>query len=139
MVFISVTRLQLRSFRFLPVFLWTNSSIVRSVPKTPGFLGGKLLVDAKNAFWTMTTWKDQASMRAFRGSGAHGRSMARLANWCSETAVVHWESENDQLPDWITARQRLINDGRFSPVTYPSEDHIAHRVREPRPRMETKL
>jgi len=66
MVFISVTRLRVRSFIYLPQFLRDAFKSMRQVGRSSGFLGGRLLVNAKNVFWTMTAWKDEAVMNAYR-------------------------------------------------------------------------
>jgi heme-degrading monooxygenase HmoA len=129
---ISVTRLKLRSIRFLPAFLWNNRFVLQSITKAPGFRRGKTLVDAGQVYWTMTVWNDVASMRSFRSSGAHAQAMPKLANWASESAFVHWESERDQLPEWQEAHRRLTEKGRPSPLKKPSKEHNERRFREPR-------
>jgi hypothetical protein len=50
MVFISVTRLRVRSFIYLPQLLWDRFKSVRQAKRSSGFLGGRLLVNAKNVF-----------------------------------------------------------------------------------------
>jgi hypothetical protein len=77
MVFISVTRLRVRSFIYLPQFLWDTFKSMRQVERSSGFLGGRLLVNAKNVFWTMTAWKEVA-MNAYRTGDAHRRAMPKL-------------------------------------------------------------
>jgi hypothetical protein len=57
MVFISVTRLRVRSFIHLPQFFWDTFKSMRQSEHSIGFLGGRLLVNARNVFWTMTTWQ----------------------------------------------------------------------------------
>jgi hypothetical protein len=54
MVFVSVTRLRVRSVGYLLQFGWQTLKSARQVESTPGFFGGRLLRNAKNAFWTMT-------------------------------------------------------------------------------------
>ncbi len=132
MPLISVTRLKLRSARFLPGFFWKSHCASRQIVKAGGFLSGKLLADASRTFWTITAWKDRTSMRAFRNSGDHGRAMPKLAHWCSEATSVNWEQQGEELPDWATAHQRMQTDGRFIPVNHASEDHAQRRIRAPR-------
>jgi len=121
MPIISVTRLRIRSFRFLPQFLWMNSAVKRQIIKAHGFLRGRLLVDKGFTFWTTTAWTDEASMRAFRDSAAHKRAMPKLQNWCSESTSVHWNQDNDELPDWNRAHDRIVKNGRVIYVKAPSE------------------
>ncbi len=128
---ISVTRLRLRSIRFLPRLYWETRKIRLSLETTPGFLRGKLLADRNRTFWTMTVWKDVESMRAFRNSGVHAAVVPKLDKWCDEASVVHWEAEDDKLPTWREAHRRMIEAGKLSPLRFQSEDHRARRFREP--------
>jgi hypothetical protein len=133
MVFISVTRLRVRSLIYLPQFLWDTFRSVRQVGCSSGFLGGRLLVNAKNVFWTMTAWKDEAAMNAYRTGGAHRRSMPKLLNWCDEAAVVHWNQENLELPSWEEAHQRMVREGKPSKVNYPSPAQASNHIPAPEP------
>jgi hypothetical protein len=98
MALISVTRLRVRSFIYLPQFLWDTFKSVRQVKRSTGFLGGRLLVNAKSVFWTMTVWKDEAAMNAYRTGGPHRVAMPKLLNWCDEAAVVHWTQDSSEIP-----------------------------------------
>jgi len=49
-----------------------------------------VLRDADRAFWTRTTWRDEAAVRAFMLSGVHYRVMARFPDWCDEAALAYW-------------------------------------------------
>ena len=131
MTVVSVTRLRLRSVRFLLRLHWETWKIRRSLQKAPGFLRGKLLVDRKMAFWTMTIWRDVDSMLAFRDSPAHAAVMPKVGLWCDEASVVHWEAETDQLPTWKEAYRRMTESGKLSPLKIKSRDHEAHRFRKP--------
>jgi hypothetical protein len=111
MVLMSVTRLRVRSFIFLPQFLWNTFKSMRQVERSPGFLGGRLLVNAKNVFWTMTAWKDEAAMNPYRIGGAHRRAMPKLLNWCNEAAVAHWTQESSEIPFWHEVPVRMAKEG----------------------------
>ena len=65
MVFLSVTRLRIRSRRFLPAFLWHVFFVRRQVSRAPGGLGFRLDNEGPHVFWTLSAWKDEAAMRAF--------------------------------------------------------------------------
>jgi hypothetical protein len=133
MPMISVTRLRVRSWRYLPQFGWQSLLSVRQAERSSGFLGGKVLRNADNTFWTMTVWKDEVAMSAFRIAGAHGRVMPSLLNWCGEASVVHWTQEASEPPSWQQAHQRIANEGRPSKVRYPSEAHTTNRTPKPEP------
>ena len=131
MTIIAVTRLHVRSIRFLPRLYWDAGKIKRSLEEAPGFLGGKLLVDRKRTYWTITSWKDLDSMLAFRNSGVHAAIALMVNKWCDEGSVVHWETEDRQLPSWKEAHRRMTEDGKLTPLRFQTADHKAHRFREP--------
>lgn len=128
---ICVTRLRLRSIRFLPILYLKTRKLRRSLEKAPGFLMGKLLADRNRAFWTMSMWEDLDSMRAFRNSRVHAATMPNAARWCDEASVVHWETQADELPDWDEAHRRMSESGKPSPLKFPSEDYKARRYTRP--------
>lgn len=78
MVVISVTRWRLWSFGYLAPLMRETLKSVRQAKHSPGFLGGDLLRNAKNAFWTLTAWKDAAAMNAYRSRGAHHGVVPKL-------------------------------------------------------------
>lgn len=132
MAFISVTRLRLRSIFYLPLFIWHTLKSQRQVTRASGFLGGRLLRDPGNTFWTLTAWKDEAAMRAYRGSGAHMKAMPRLLNWCDEASIAHWEQETAELPEWSEAHRRMVREGRMSKVKHPSKAQLAREIGAPK-------
>jgi len=127
----SVTRLRVRSFLNLPAFLWMTFRAQQQTVRADGFLGGRLLVDNRLTFWTLTAWENENCMKAFRGSGAHARAMPKLVEWCDEASYAHWDADSS-LPEWQGAYERLVSDGRLSRVAHPSQDHLAQRFPKPR-------
>ncbi|WP_417612217.1 antibiotic biosynthesis monooxygenase [Parasphingorhabdus sp.] len=123
MVFVSITRLRIRSIRFLPSFAIHTFGANAQVRRADGFIAGSLLPDRKRTFWTMTLWQDQAAMRRFMTSGAHLRAMPKLMQWCDEASIVHWEQSGTNLPDWQDADQRMRTEGRPSKLLNPSLNH----------------
>jgi heme-degrading monooxygenase HmoA len=133
MPLISVTRLRVRSWTYLPGFLWDTIKSVRQVQRSPGFLGGRLLVNARYVFWTMTAWQDEAAMNAYRTGGAHRQAMPKLLDWCDEAAVVHWTQESPEIPAWQQAQQHVLEKGRLSKVNHPSATQAARQIPAPQP------
>ncbi len=136
MALISVTRLRVRSFRYLPGFVVLALRSVRQAKRTPGNLGTGLLREANSTFWTRTAWADEASMRAFMNAMPHRRAMAKLLDWCDEAAVAHWLQESSDLPDWQEAHRRMVAEGRRSKVRHPSPAHEAYEI--PRPKVRAR-
>jgi len=132
MIFISITRLRLRSIRFLPGFLIYASRSLRQCKRMPGFGGGSLLADRKLTFWTMTLWTDQSAMRAYVASGAHLKAMPKLRHWCDEASLVHWTQNHPTPPTWPEAAGRMRTAGRASKINHPSPDHATLSFPSPR-------
>jgi hypothetical protein len=133
MTFVSLTRLRVRSLRFLLPFVWQVRKSARQAARTSGFLGGRLLREARNTFWTITAWENETAMRAYRNAGAHRGVMPKLLEWCDEASVAHWTQEGPELPDWQEAHRRMIKDGRPSKVNHPSPEQIANHTAPPQP------
>lgn len=131
MPFVSVTRLRLRSIRFLPPFVPHAMRTLRQVRAAPGFREGSLLADRGWTFWTLTLWAGQASMRDYMTDGDHRTAMPRLAGWCDEASVVHWDQEAEALPSWAEAERRMRAEGRPSRVRHPSPQHADLSFRVP--------
>lgn len=131
-VFISVTRLRLKSPLYLPIFMWHNVLIIWQTINTPGFLSGKILQDSQQTFWTMTAWDEQAAMKIFRNSGAHRGVMPKIQDWCDQASVVHWRQAETSLPNWVEVHQRLITDGFLTKLTHPSPAHLERKIPAPK-------
>ena len=131
MPLVSVTRLRVRAWRFLPSFVVLAMRSDRQARRADGNHGTSLLAEAHRTFWTLTAWTDQSALRAFMVDGAHGRGMRKLKTWCDEAAVAHWTQANSDLPTWAEAHQRLQAEGRRSKVRFPSAAHEAYRISAP--------
>lgn len=131
MALISVTRLRIRSARFLPPFIWYSVLSLRQARRARGNVKAEVFRAAGNAFWTLTSWRDIESMRAYIKDGAHRRAMPKLLEWCDEAAVVHWEQEGAELPARDEAHRRMVAEGRPSKVNHPSPRHTAHEIPAP--------
>src|SRR4051794_28078517 len=123
MPLVSITRLRIRSWRYLPSFVIQSFRGARQAAAAEGHLPTALLRDRDNTFWTATSWSSEAGMKAFMHSGVHGPVMKRLLTWCDEAAVVRWTQDAAALPDWNEAHRRLQLEGRRSKVDHPSPAH----------------
>lgn len=132
MIFVSITRLRVRSWRFMPSFAVYTFRSLRHARAAAGNLATRLLADRRNTFWTATAWTSDAAMREFMLAGAHRQAMSKLAHWCDEAAVVHWNQEDARLPTWHEAWIRLQREGRKSKVLHPAPAHIAQQFAPPR-------
>jgi len=128
----SVTRLRVRSVRYLPPFVWETFLSQRQASRALGFLGGSLLLDVHRTFWTLTVWESERAMKAFRGTAPHAKVMPRLVEWCDEAAYAHWLPTGASIPSWPEAYEQLVAGGRLSRVARPSPAHDARQFAKPR-------
>ena len=127
---VSITRLRVRSWRFLPSFALQTFRIAFQAARADGVLKVSLLRDS-NTYWTSTSWASEAAMKAFMHAAPHGPTMRSLLEWCDEAALVHWTQDGPELPDWSDAHRRLEKEGRPSKVNHPSPAHKAHKFPVP--------
>lgn len=132
MIFVSLTRLRVRSIWFVPLFAMQTLRSLKQVKRATGFQTGQLLADRSWTFWTMTAWDSQESMRQYMISGAHKAAMPHLLEWCDEASVAHWSQQESALPSWIDADKRMRESGRVSKVRNPSPQHADLSYRVPR-------
>jgi hypothetical protein len=132
MHFVSVTRLRIRKWRYLPGFLYFTLRSLMQSRRASGNLGTSLERDAQLVFWTITVWRDEAAMRAFRNHGPHRRVMPKLRDWCDEATYAHWQQETAEPPELAVAFERLVREGIVSKVNHPSSDHPSRNFPPPR-------
>jgi quinol monooxygenase YgiN len=128
---VSITRLRVRSWRYLPAFFVRTLLVLRQTRSAEGNLKVALLKDARNTFWTSTSWSSHEAIKAFMHAPPHGPAMRKLLNWCDEASLVHWTQDGPDLPDWHEAHRRLEAEGRPSKVYHPSAAHTAHKFPPP--------
>jgi hypothetical protein len=129
---VSVTRLRVRSPRYLLPFFFRALRSVRQAKRSPGNLGVALLQDADRTFWTCTVWAADADVKSFMLASPHREAMRSLLDWCDEAALVRWEQATAEAPNWQEAHRRMQSDGRRSKVNHPSPAHEAFEIRAPR-------
>jgi heme-degrading monooxygenase HmoA len=125
MIFVSVTRLRVKSMFYLVPFFLANEASVKRLIRTPGFLGGRELIDKHLTFWTATLWETERNMREFRNSSAHREAMQKLPSWCDEASYVHWQQEERSLAPWPELYARMQSDGKLTKVRQPSPQQLS--------------
>ena len=131
MSIVSITRLRVRSWRYLVPFLFYAFRSDRQARHSQGNVATSLLRDSDRTFWTRTVWTTESAMKDFMLAGAHRQAMRKLLEWCDEASLAHWEQGDDREPDWSEAHQRLQAQGRLSKVNHPSPAHESFRIRPP--------
>jgi Domain of unknown function (DUF3291) len=131
MPLISITRLRVRRWWFLPQFFIEALRSAKQAASSDGNLHAALLRDRHLTFWTSTSWTSESAMKAFMHAAPHGPAMRKLLDWCDEASVVHWTQDNGELPAWDEAHRRLEREGRVSKVRHPSPAHASLRFPAP--------
>ncbi len=130
MTLVSVTRLRLMSWYYLPAFMWHNLLSCWQIVHIKGFVGGKLVQDRNRVFWTVSLWENQLAMQHYRNSGAHRQVMPMIQKWCDEAAILHWEQADDSLPNIEEMYQRIKTEGKFTRLLNPSLAHLERKTAE---------
>lgn len=131
-MFVSITRLRVRGWRFVPGFLVLALRSARQAKAAPGNRCVAVLAEARRTFWTQTVWDDESAMHGFMRRQPHRRAMGKLAKWCDEASVVHWTQASTDAPSWIEAWRRMQADGRPSLVDHPAGAHTRFQIAAPR-------
>lgn len=131
MAIVSITRLRVRSWKYLAPFLFYALRSSHQAKRSAGNLAVSLLRDENLTFWTRTLWTTESAMKDFMLAGVHRQVMRKLLEWCDEAALVRWEQESDQQPAWEEAHRKLQAQGRRSKVNHPSPAHESFKIRPP--------
>jgi len=121
------------------MFVVQSFRAARQASASQGNLSTKLLRDRGKAFWTATSWSDEAAMKQFMHAPPHGPVMRKLLEWCDEAALVHWMQAEPDIPSWVEAHARLQRDGRRSKVNHPSAAHDAFHIPPPNSQQSVRL
>jgi hypothetical protein len=132
MPFISITRLRVRSWRYLPSFFVQAVRSARQAKAAAGNLGVSVLREDGNIFWTRTLWDSEAAMKIYILAGVHRKVMHSLLEWCDEAAIAHWTQESSQPPSWQEAHAAILKIGRPSKVNHPSEAQRQYQIPTPK-------
>lgn len=117
----SITRLRLRSWRFLLPFVLHASRSQKQAQAAQGCFGVITRKTRGLAFWTLSVWEGEAQLRAYLASHPHRSAIPKLFPWCDEAATTHWNVESPSLPQWTEATAKLLENGRLLRVRFPSE------------------
>ncbi len=120
MSYLSMTRLKLKSPRYLIRFWNYNEKIVRQMQTAEGFLQGKLLANYSLAMWTTTLWTSSEALKEFYLNGSHQEVIARISEWSSEAVHFSKYVSTKELPSWQQIGSELAHQGRFQELKQPS-------------------
>ncbi len=125
---VPVTRLRLRSWRFLLPFFRHASRSLRQARAAPGNLFAEVRKSRGLAFCSASVWRDEPALSSDYRSGARQRAMPKLRPWCDQAVTVRFEQDGDTLPGCEELARRLATDGRLFPLLHPSREQREGRV-----------
>jgi hypothetical protein len=134
MAAVSITRLRVRSWQYLPAFLFHAILSAWQARKTAGIQSATLLRENWRTYWTRTVWSDEEAMKMFMVCGNHRRAMPKLMDFCDEASVGRWNQNDNTPPIWDEVHRRMQHEGRPSKVKHPSAAHVAFQIPVPRVR-----
>jgi quinol monooxygenase YgiN len=84
-------------------------SIARQLRHSKGLLGYALRADLiSHRFWTLSAWKDEASLQAFVRAEPHASTMRELSRYTKDPAFANWTTQSPlPLPSWQEVEDRL--------------------------------
>lgn len=103
-----LTHLPLARRRRIPGFLLRTARIRAQLRGSPGLLGYSLYAEmAAKRFWTLSAWRDEASLLDFVHAEPHARTMSELAPRMGATRFLRWTLAGSELPpNWDDALRR---------------------------------
>jgi hypothetical protein len=106
-------------------FFAAASAALDAALKSDGNVHGDAIAEANNTWWTSSVWRDRGSMGSFVRTDAHRHAMGGMDDWCDEATFADWEQDDNALPDWQTAYQRLVVDGQSAKLPHGSAENDA--------------
>ncbi|MEP2025676.1 MAG: hypothetical protein ABJH98_04220 [Reichenbachiella sp.] len=109
-MYVSITRLKLKSIWLLPRFARQSNKAAQQAKAAPGNLKVKLSNRWFRYFYTITHWNSKQAMQQFMINGDHKEAMQHWNKYASEVKAHGYET--DQPPNWKDARLIMENEGR---------------------------
>ena len=104
MALVVVTRLQPRGWHGALHVLRMTTDVLAGMQPLAGYLGGRLLVDRRLAFWTATLWTDRHALSAFRE--LHRPVAARVDDVARASELTAWAQDDAIVPAWAEIARR---------------------------------
>lgn len=107
---VMASRLPLRSYRTIPAFLRLTFAVRGQLAHAEGLVGYSLLAEPlSKTFWTLSAWRDQASLDAFARALPHADVVRALRPRMAPTTFLTWSVAGRDLPiSWTEAKSRLL-------------------------------
>ena len=114
--YVSITGLQVKSWRYYPKFWYHAASSMIQAQQADGNLLAQSTA-VKGVQHTLSVWKDRKSMTRFMASGAHAQAMKVLPEIAAAGGTKVYGYESSTIPTWEEAlkqwNQHAKLHGRF--------------------------
>ena len=106
---VMASHLPLRNIMGTVQFFRAVSQIRKQLAHTDGLVGYTLRAKPLNRdYWTLSVWKDEATLRAFMRTSPHVQIMSSLKPLMNPTKFIFWSiTASDGRPNFNDALQRL--------------------------------
>lgn len=111
-MYVSITRLKLKSIWLLPKFAKQSGKVAKQAKTSPGNIKTKLSNRWFKYFYTLTLWESQSDMQQFMIHGDHKVAMQQWSQVATEVRVLGYEAES--APNWREVRKRIETEGRIT-------------------------
>ena len=135
--FVSMTRLRVRSWRYIPFFFVQAYRSARQAKFAEGAVSVSVLREARNTFWTRTVWLNEQAMKNFMLSGPHGRVMRRLNEMVRRGCCRSLDPRlagtfllGRSTPTASGVRKAIQGESSFAGSTQQSNPRAAHPIDE---------
>ena len=107
---VMASRLPLRSYWKIPAFLRLTFAVRGQLTHAEGLVGYSLLAEPlSKTFWTLSAWRDRASLDAFARALPHADVIRALRPQMEPTTFLTWSVAGRDLPiSWTEAKSRLL-------------------------------
>lgn len=107
-MFVTITSLELKNpFKFFALSLYALR-IIKQLQNTPCI--DKKTTGLWTMHYTMTLWNTEDDLKTFAKQGAHLDAMRKSGLIAKQIRILTYQA--DKLPDWKTAKQKLLAEGR---------------------------
>ncbi|GGQ22666.1 DUF3291 domain-containing protein [Streptosporangium pseudovulgare] len=106
---VMASRLEVRSLKDVPRFLFQSLAAWKQVRGAQGALGASLIADPlRRTFWTLSAWESRERLYAYAKAEPHHTIVKGLRSIMRRSVFTFWEVPVDQLPiTWADAKRRI--------------------------------
>ncbi|HUY48988.1 MAG TPA: hypothetical protein VMV92_25255 [Streptosporangiaceae bacterium] len=103
------SRLPLRSYRHIPLFMKRTLVIRRQLAGAPGLIGYAILADLPHkTFWTVSAWDSRLALNGFSATNPHRVIVRATRPMMGRSTFVFWTCPASSLPiSWDEVRRRI--------------------------------